>query len=81
MRPTLAALMVCALLANAANAADAGVKKEKPAAAKTVKAKKPGGKAPKFIKGGEESTAERDRRLLRECKGRANAGACLGYTG
>ena len=28
----------------------------------------------------EESTAERDRRLYRECKGRPNAGACLGYT-
>ncbi|RQO82049.1 hypothetical protein DBV10_10260 [Acidovorax sp. FJL06] len=27
----------------------------------------------------EESTAERDRRLLRECKGIPNAGACLGY--
>ena len=28
----------------------------------------------------EESTAERDRRLYRECKGLPNAGACLGYT-
>jgi len=28
----------------------------------------------------EESSAERDRRLHRECKGRPNAGACLGYT-
>lgn len=27
----------------------------------------------------EESTAERDRRLYRECRGRPNAGACLGY--
>jgi hypothetical protein len=27
----------------------------------------------------EETTAERDRRLFRECKGRPNAGACLGY--
>ena len=27
-----------------------------------------------------ESTSERDRRLYRECKGRTNAGACLGYT-
>ncbi len=26
-----------------------------------------------------ESNAERDRRLTRECKGRPNAGACLGY--
>lgn len=28
----------------------------------------------------QESTAERDRRLYRECKGRPNAGACAGYT-
>lgn len=28
----------------------------------------------------EESPAERDRRLYRECKGMHNAGACLGYT-
>ncbi|WP_404300223.1 hypothetical protein [Alicycliphilus denitrificans] len=27
-----------------------------------------------------ESTAERDRRLYRECRGLPNAGACLGYT-
>ncbi|MEJ5030132.1 MULTISPECIES: hypothetical protein [unclassified Comamonas] len=26
-----------------------------------------------------ETLAERDRRLLRECKGLPNAGACLGY--
>lgn len=26
-----------------------------------------------------ETPAERDRRLLRECKGLPNAGACLGY--
>ncbi len=27
-----------------------------------------------------ETPAERDRRLLRECQGLPNAGACLGYT-
>lgn len=27
----------------------------------------------------EESRAERDRRLQRECRGRPNAGACLGH--
>ena len=32
-----------------------------------------------FDKGSAETTAERDRRLKRECKGRPNAGACLGY--
>lgn len=29
---------------------------------------------------GGETTSERERRLLRECKGRPNAGACSGYT-
>ena len=28
----------------------------------------------------EETTAARDRRMYRECWGRPNAGACLGYT-
>lgn len=28
----------------------------------------------------EETPAQRDKRLRRECKGRPNAGACLGYT-
>lgn len=28
----------------------------------------------------EESSTERDHRLKRECRGRNNAGACLGYT-
>lgn len=27
----------------------------------------------------EESSAQRDRRLARECRGRPNAGVCLGY--
>lgn len=29
----------------------------------------------------EETTAERDRRMYRECRGMHNAGACRGYTG
>lgn len=36
--------------------------------------------APKFIKGSEESVAERTARLKRECKGGVNAGACAGFT-
>lgn len=36
--------------------------------------------APKFIpNSSHESARERERRLLRECKGRPNAGACAGY--
>lgn len=35
---------------------------------------------PKFIPSStQESARERERRLLRECKGRPNAGACAGY--
>lgn len=34
---------------------------------------------PKQDKGAGETVKERDRRLLRECKGRPNAGACEGF--
>ena len=41
---------------------------------------KKAGHAAKVVKSpSEETRAERERRLLRECKGRPNAGACLGY--
>ncbi len=33
-----------------------------------------------FLRGSEESVAERNRRLKRECKGGVNAGACAGHT-
>lgn len=36
-------------------------------------------KQPKPDKGNGETLQERDRRLVRECKGRPNAGACEGY--
>jgi len=36
-------------------------------------------KKPKPDKGNGETVPERERRLLRECKGRPNAGACAGY--
>jgi hypothetical protein len=38
-----------------------------------------GGKV-KFIRGSEETPAQRSARLTRECKGGVNAGACAGYT-
>jgi len=49
--------------------------------AKPAKAKKKPTKTNtvKYEKGSAETTAERDRRLFRECKGRPNGGACLGY--
>lgn len=35
----------------------------------------------RYLKSGSaETTAERERRLKRECRGQNNAGACLGYT-
>jgi hypothetical protein len=49
---------------------------------KPAKAKKPKqAKAPKppAPAGTGESKAERDKRLLRECRGKTNAGACEGY--
>ena len=51
--------------------------------AKRVSPKKkvtPTVKKVQFLRGSEESVAERNRRLKRECKGGVNAGACTGYT-
>ena len=49
-----------------------------PSLATTKKAN--GGSQARILKDSAESNAERTRRLLRECKGRVNAGACAGYT-
>ena len=50
---------------------------------KALSAGKPAkaGKAPKMPseKGSAEGRVDRDKRLLRECRGRPNAGACEGY--
>lgn len=50
---------------------------DKPAKGKKPKAAK--GPKPPSDKGSAEGRAERDKRLLRECRGRPNAGACEGY--
>jgi uncharacterized protein HemX len=50
-----------------------------PGFAKTQKTKS--GSQVRLLKDSSESTSERNRRLLRECKGRNNAGACAGFTG
>ena len=47
-----------------------------PKKAKRHKARAP--KQDRVLPGG-ETAKERERRLLRECRGRPNAGACLGY--
>jgi hypothetical protein len=67
-------IAVALLAAAMPSAAETSTTKRKSAAAQqTPKARA------KFNKGSGETTPERDRRLLRECKGRPNAGACLGY--
>ena len=72
-------LLLASALALSATPAQAGKAKSKDG--KTTKATRPA-KQPKPTKsafGGPESRAERDKRLLRECQGRPNAGACEGY--
>lgn len=65
-----ALMALCAVLALCAHAAEPG-KADAPRKPTSVKFHK----APS-----EESPAAREKRLQRECKGRANAGMCLGYT-
>jgi hypothetical protein len=76
--PAHAATSTSATTAAAAAASDATPAQPQP---KPAKAKKKSTKTTKvkYEKGSSETTAERDRRLYRECKGRPNAGACLGY--
>lgn len=51
------------------------------AATQTTTAKKKGVRKVTYQRSSsEETTAERDRRMHRECKGMHNAGACRGYT-
>jgi hypothetical protein len=45
----------------------------------TKKPKQPKAPKPPTDKGSAESKADRDKRLMRECRGRPNAGACEGY--
>jgi hypothetical protein len=49
-------------------------------AKKTKSGKKSKGGRVSFHDGSAESRSERDRRLMRECKGRSNSGVCEGYT-
>lgn len=51
---------------------------KKPRKAKAAKKSKGGNVS--FNDGSAESRSERDRRLMRECKGRPNSGVCEGYT-
>ena len=66
----LVAALIAGLLLLGASAPCLAVKR-KNSAAKSSKIR--------FDKGSEESPQERAQRLLRECKGRPNAGACEGF--
>ena len=78
MAITLAAASAMAL-PTAALGADTASKSARQAATQPTK-KKGGLKIKHQRSPSEETSAERDRRLTRECKGAPNAGACLGYT-
>lgn len=84
MRTWIAALgvvvMTAGLLSVPASDAWAANKKTQVNAGKAAKPHAPRAKRARGGGGGGgETTAERDRRLSRECKGLPNAGACLGY--
>jgi hypothetical protein len=68
------ALAVVLLSAGGAWAAKAGKTEESPSSGRRLPSKVTFHKSPS-----EESRAERAQRLKRECKGRPDAGACLGY--
>ena len=82
-RCRLSASLLCVCLSvgllGASGVASAANKKSAPAAGQEAK-KKGSVKIKHQRSASEESTSERDRRLYRECKGRPNAGACLGFT-
>ncbi len=55
------------------------VKGESSRTQKAATSGRQGSKAATLRSPSEETRSERDRRLTRECRGRPNAGACLGY--
>lgn len=71
--------LACSLLA-LAPMAQAAKKDKQPATATQPAAKKHRSKVKPSQNHSGETTAERERRLYRECQGMPNAGACLGYT-
>ena len=75
----LAASIALGLIA-APSAALAKRTSDKPATTNAPAKKKGVNKVTYQRSSSEETTAERDRRMYRECKGMHNAGACRGYT-
>ncbi|PIF27039.1 hypothetical protein CLU88_1923 [Acidovorax sp. 56] len=76
---TTGAIGLC-ILVSPSYALTKGSAGDKTTANNTTISKKNTGKVTHQRSPSEESRAERDRRLYRECKGMPNAGACLGYT-
>ena len=82
-RKTTAPLLLCMLalcLGLHPGASHATTKNATQGAHGEVSKKKKSTKVKQERSSSEESRSDRDRRLYRECKGRVNAGACLGYT-
>ncbi len=71
----LTKLFLACLCLGVASLATTPVYAEKKKKAKTTRTAKP-----KMDKGSGETVKERERRLLRECRGRPNSGACEGFT-
>lgn len=84
LKPASVFLFVAAALVGNADARlSSSTAGDSPAASKAKKhaaAKSPRVSQIKFLPGSGETEKERSSRLKRECKGRANAGACAGYT-
>ena len=82
IRIAATAALVCASLLMAGAQAQTAPTESAGAPAKTKSKKKSAGrqKMPKFMSGSQETVKERSARLMRECKGAVNAGACKGYT-
>lgn len=76
----LCACLAMGLLATPVDAHAARKKKDSANSSHAASEKKGSVRVKYFGSSSEESTSQRDRRLYRECKGRPNAGACLGYT-
>ena len=77
MHKTTTGRLACLLLATTLALGQAHAGSRQPATKAPAKGR--GGSSVKVTPGSEESSAERARRLKRECKGRPNAGACLGH--
>ena len=85
-RPMFSALLcACVALCLSGAAPDAHAARKKtsqtdPHSTSAAAQKKGSIKTTHYRSPSEESTADRDRRMYRECWGRPNAGACSGYT-